>query len=399
MTINSRLLDQLLTGYNGKKKEELIGGNGLLKQLAKVILEQAIQSEIVYLSDDGKKGITVCEERSRNGKSAGPIVGNFGKGNRSSGSALGNTLPRRVFPDDVNEKIISHHIRGMTPSDIQGHIKSVNGIDVPASMISALTTAVADEMNIWRNRPLENIYPLVYLDVVRVKVRENGTIVDKTVYLMIAVTMEGIKDVLGMWVAENKDAEFWRTMLTELKTRGVDDIFIFCMNDLEGFSEVCGVIFPETEVQLYIGRMVRSCLKYVSWKERKEVIADLKGVYQAVNIEQAGIELAAFAGKWDKTHPSIVQYCRRSWEHFTGLFAYPADIRKVIYTTNTMETLHMALCKVARDRRSFPDNDLMLQLLYLTIQSVTGKWSLPVRDWRAALNRFSLLFSDRMPGY
>jgi len=406
MSINAKMLDRLLAAYADKGKEKQMEENGLLKQFAREILEQAIQSEIVQLRSDDKHNPTTNEEHSRReGAPSRPIVGNFGKRGadkapeRGRGVAPLNIARRKSPPVDTNQKIISHHVRGMTTEEIREHLKNTNDIDVPAATIAALTAAVVNEVRIWQNRPLELIYPLVYVDAVRVRMRENGKIVNKMVYLLFAVSIEGIKDVLGMWVADNEDVELWTSMLTDLKSRGVHDIFILCANDLKGFPEVCATVYPDTEVELYIGQMVRNCLKFVSWKERKEVHTAIKTVYQAATVEQAGSELAAFATKWDKTHPSIGQYWRANWERFSQLFAYPADIRKVIYTTNTMESLHTVLCNAAKDRRAFPDNALMLQLLYLTMNSVIGRWSMPVRDWKAALNRFSLLFSDRMPRY
>jgi len=401
MTINSRMVERLLAEYDDRKMDTPPGETSLLKQLTKVILEQAIQAEIVQLSREERKGVARQEERLEEEKTVGQLAENMVPrvNDRGFRHVPLSIVRGKAAPVDINEKIISHHVRGMNTTEIQEHLKNYNGIEVEGSTISALTSAVAREALTWQDRPLEAVYPLVYVDVFRAKVRENGKIVDKMVYLIMAVTLEGIKDVLGMWVAEHEDGALWRAILMELKNRGVQDIFIACVDGQKYFPEVCVTIFPDVEVQLHVAQMVRNCLKFVAWKERKEVITDLKAVYQAVSLEQAGIELTAFALKWDKSHPTIVQYWRRSWERFEGLFAYPADIRKVIYTTNTMETLQAALCKAARDRRAFPDNALMLQQLHLTMQSVTGKWSLPVRDWKAALNRFSLLFNDRMPDY
>jgi len=261
------------------------------------------------------------------------------------------------------------------------------------------TDAVSDEVKIWQNRPLDTVYPIVYMDAIRVKARNNGNVINKAVYLAIGINMDGVKEVLGMWVAENEGAKFWLQVVTELRNRGVQDIFIACVDGLKGFPEAIEAVFPQIQVQLCIVHMVRNSLKYVSWKQRKEVAADLKTIYQAATAEQAEMELMAFEEKWDETHPSISQSWRRNWENITPFFAYSPEIRKVIYTTNAIESLNMSLRKVTKNRGSFPNDESMLKLLYLALNNIAKKWTLPIRDWKAALNRFSIVFGDRMPIY
>ena len=298
-----------------------------------------------------------------------------------------------------DDKIISLYARGMTTREIQGHLEEIYGVEVSPTLISTVTDAVTDEVKIWQNRSLDAVYPIVYMDAIRVKVRDNGHVMNKAVYLAIGITMDGVKEVLGMWVAENEGAKFWLQVVTELRNRGVQDIFIACVDGLKGFPEAIETVFPQAQVQLCIVHMVRNSLKYVSWKQRKEVAADLKTIYQAPTAEQAEMDLMAFEEKWDKTHPSIGQSWRRNWERITPFFAYSPEIRKVIYTTNAIESLNMSLRKVTKNRGSFPNDESMLKLLYLALNNIAKKWTMPIRDWKAALNRFSILFGDRMPAY
>lgn len=406
MAIEKELLDRLLADYNCKKPEELIGENGLLKQLTKALLERALQAEMTVHLGHGKNGpITSQGGNARNGKSAKTIKGEFGKLPLEIPRDRDSSFEPVIIPKGqtrfagFDDKIISLYSRGMTTREIQGHLEDIYGVDVSPSLISTVTDAVADEVKIWQNRPLDAVYPIVYMDAIRVKVRDNGHVLNKAVYLAIGITMDGVKEVLGMWVAQNEGAKFWLQVVTELRNRGVQDIFIACVDGLKGFPEAIETVFPHTQVQLCLVHMVRNSLKYVSWKQRKEVAADLKTIYQAPTAEQAEMELMAFEEKWDETHPSISQSWRKNWERITPFFAYSPEIRKVIYTTNAIESLNMSLRKVTKNRGSFPNDEAMLKLLYLALNNIAKKWTLPIRDWKAALNRFSILFGDRMPAY
>ena len=296
-----------------------------------------------------------------------------------------------------DDKIISLYSRGLTTREIQSHLEEIYEVEVSPALISIVTEAVAEEVKAWQNRPLDALYPIVYMDAIRIKARSNGHVVNKAVYLAIGINLDGAKEVLGMWVSENEGAKFWLQVVTELKNRGVQDIFIACVDGLKGFPEAIETVFPDTQVQLCIVHMVRNSLRFVSWKQRKEVAADLKLIYQSATADQAEIELTAFEEKWDKTHPTISQSWRRNWAQVIPFFAYPADIRKVIYTTNAIESLNMSLRKVTKNRGSFPNDEAMFKLLYLALRNIAKKWTLPIRDWKAAMNRFSILFEDRMP--
>ena len=340
---------------------------------------------------------------ARNGSSLKTIKGEFGNmpieiPRDRQGSFEPVIIPKGKtrFPQ-FDDRVISLYSRGLTTREIQEHLVEIYGVEVSPVLISKVTDVVSEEVKAWQNRPLDAVYPIVYMDAIRVKARGNGHVMNKAVYLAIGVNLEGAKEVLGMWVAENEGAKFWLQVVTELKNRGLQDIFIACVDGLKGFPEAIEVVYPNTQVQLCIVHMVRNSLKFVSWKQRKEVANDLKLIYQSATAEQAELELTAFEAKWDATHPTISQSWRRNWEQIIPFFAYPADIRKVIYTTNAIESLNMSLRKVTKNRGSFPNDEAMFKLLYLALRNIAKKWTLPIRDWKAAMNRFSILFEDRMP--
>ncbi len=405
MTKNKDLnaaIDTLLKNY--KTPEEIIGENGLLQQLTKAVLQRALQAEMtLHLGHEKHASVSNKEGNARNGSSLKTIKGEFGnmpieipRDRDSSFEPLIIPKGQTRFPG-FDDRVISLYSRGMTTREIQGHLEEIYGVEVSPALISIVTDAVAEEVKIWQNRPLDAVYPIVYMDAIRVKARGNGHVVNKAVYLAIGVNLDGAKEVLGMWVSENEGAKFWLQVVTELKNRGLQDIFIACVDGLKGFPEAIETVYPETQVQLCIVHMVRNSLRFVSWKQRKEVAADLKLIYQSATAEQAEMELTAFEAKWDKTHPTISMSWRRNWAQVIPFFAYPADIRKVIYTTNAIESLNMSLRKVTKNRGSFPTDEAMLKLLYLALKNIAKKWTLPIRDWKAAMNRFTILFEDRMP--
>jgi putative transposase len=359
----------------------------------------------VHLGHEKHGTISTKGGNARNGKTGKTLKGDFGN--------LPIVVPRDrdssfepvIVPKGktrfagFDNNIISLYARGMTTREIQGHLEDIYGVEVSPSLISTVTDAVNDEVKIWQNRSLDVVYPIVYMDVIRVKGRSTGHVLNKAVYLAIGITMDGVKEVLGMWVAETEGAKFWLHVVTELRNRGVQDIFIACVDGLKGFPEAIETVFPHAQVQLCIVHMVRNSLKYVSWKQRKEVAADLKKIYQSSTAEQAEMCLIDFGEKWDKLLPSISQSWRKNWERITPFFAYPPEIRKVIYTTNAIESLNMSLRRVTKHRGSFPNDESILKLLYLALNNIAKKWTMPIRDWKAALNRFSILFGDRMPAY
>ena len=285
----------------------------------------------------------------------------------------------------------------MSTREIQGHLEEIYGAEVSPTLISNVTEAVVEEVRAWQSRPLEAVYPIVYLDALSVKIRDAGHIENRAIYVVMGVNREGCKEVLGLWTGQAEGAKFWLQVLTELKNRGMEDIFIACVDGLKGFPEAIETVFPRTEVQLCIVHLMRASLNYVSWKQRKAVAADLKPIYRASTAAQAQMKLEEFSAKWDGAYPTISPMWRRHWDHVTPFFAYPAEIRKVIYTTNAVESLNRSLRKIIKTRGSFPTEEAAMKLLFLALERISKKWSKPVQDWKAALQRFAILLGDRVP--
>ena len=296
-----------------------------------------------------------------------------------------------------DDKIISLYARGMTVREIKSHLEEMYGAEVSPTLISSVTDAVMEEAKAWQMRPLDRLYPIVYLDCIHVKVRDNGMVRAKAVYLALGINMNGEKELLGIWIAQTEGAKFWLQVVTEIKNRGVQDIFIACVDGLKGFPEAIEAVFPKTDVQLCIVHMVRYSLNYVSWKMRKEIAADLRSIYAAATLEEAELQMDAFEEKWADTYPPIIQSWRRNWQRIIPFFDYPPEIRKVIYTTNAIESVNMSLRKITKNRGSFPNDDALTKLFYLALRNISKKWTMPIRDWKSALNRFSIQFDDRMP--
>jgi putative transposase len=402
MTIDTKLVDELLKDY--KKPEDLIGETGLLKQLTTALIERALSAEMsVHL------GYAKHEPAGRNGGNS--RNGTSSKTLKTEQGLMPIEVPRdrdSSFEPQIiskgqtrftgfDDKIIALYTRGLPTREIQAHLKEIYGVDVSPTLISNVTEAVIDEAKAWQNRSLDALYPIVYMDALMVKCRDNGHVINKAVYLAIGINLEGTKEVLGLWMAQTEGAKFWLSVVTELKNRGVQDIFIACVDGLKGFPEAIEAVFPKTVVQLCIVHMVRHSLNYVSWKNRKAVATDLKRIYQAASAEEAERQLDAFAATWDGAYLAISQSWRRNWERIIPFFAYPADIRKVIYTTNAIESINMSLRKVTKNRGSFPSDDAVVKLFYLALRNIAKKWTMPIRDWKAALNRFTILFEGRMP--
>ena len=404
MTIPKDLLDSLMKDY--KNPEDLIGKNGLLKQLTKQLLERAMQAEMTdHLGYEKNATAEKKTTNSRNGSYKKRIKGEFGNLDVAVPRDRDATFEPIILPKGqsrftgFDDKIIALYARGMTTRDIQAHLEEMYSVEVSPTLISQVTRAVQEEINLWQNRPLDEIYPIVYLDAIRIKVRQDGRVINKAVYLAIGVNLDGIKEVLGMWTAETEGAKFWLQVVTELQNRGVKDIFIACVDGLKGFPEAIESVFPDTQIQLCLVHMVRHSLNYVSWKQRKAAAEDLKAIYSAPTIEQAEIAMDEFATKWDVTHPTISRSWRRNWERLTPLFSYPTEIRKAIYTTNAIESVNMSPRKVTKNRGSFPNDESMIKLLYLALQNIEKKWTMPIRNWKSALNQFTIIFGDRMPTY
>jgi putative transposase len=402
MAIDLTLIDKLLADY--KRPEDILGEHGLLKQLTKAVLERAMQAEITeHLGYEKHNQAGNNSGNSRNGKTTKALKGEFGEVPLETPRDRNGTFEPKIVAKGqtrftgFDDKIVSMYARGMSTREITGHLEEIYGVEVSPTLISSVTEGVMEEVKLWQGRPLDTIYPMVYLDALYVKVRDAGHIRNRAIYVAIGVTLRGNKEVLGLWTGEAEGAKFWLQVLTDLKNRGVADIFIACVDGLTGFPKAIETVFPQAQVQLCIVHQVRASLNYVSWKQRKAVAADLQLIYRASTAEDAYFKLEAFAEKWDGAYPTISQMWRRNWEHLTPFFAYPADIRKVIYTTNAIESLNMSLRKVIKTRGSFPNPEAALKLLFLALEHIAKKWTMPVQNWKAALQRFAILLGDRVP--
>lgn len=299
----------------------------------------------------------------------------------------------------MDDKILSLYAKGMTTREIVATFKEMYDADISAALISKVTDAVIERVVEWQSRPLEAIYPIVYLDCLVVKIRQDKQVINKAIYLALGVNLEGHKELLGLWLSENEGAKFWLNVLTELQNRGLKDILIACVDGLKGFPDAINTVFPDTQIQLCIVHMVRNSMKYVPWKDYKPVAADLKHIYQSATEEEALLALDQFADHWDEKYPQISRSWRTHWENINTLFSYPKDIRKAIYTTNAIESLNSVIRKSIKKRKLFPTDDSAKKVVYLAIMDASKKWTMPIRDWKAALNRFMITFEDRLINY
>ena len=396
------LIDQLMAGY--QKPEDLLGEHGLLKQITKAFVERALQAEMEAHLGHGKHDAVINPTgNTRNGKSVKTLKGEFGElpieiPRDRNGSFEPQLIPKHQTRwSGFDDKILSLYARGMTVREIQGHLEEMYGTEVSPSLISSVTDAVIDEVKAWQVRPLDALYPIVYMDCIHVKVRDSGAVRAKAVYLALGINLSGEKELLGIWIAQTEGAKFWLQVVTELKNRGVADIFIACVDGLKGFPEAIEAVYPKTAVQLCIVHMVRYSLNYVGWKLRKEVAADLRVIYTAATADEAEKRLDEFDEKWGKDYAAIVNSWRGNWARIIPFFDYPPEIRKVIYTTNAIESVNMSLRKITKNRGSFPNDDALLKLFYLALNNISKKWTMPIRDWKAALNQFTIQFDNRMP--
>ncbi|WP_313597645.1 IS256 family transposase [Psychrobacter sanguinis] len=296
----------------------------------------------------------------------------------------------------LDDKIISFYAKGQTTTEIVESIKDIYDVNISTSLVSRVTDNIIDDITAWQNRPLSSLYPIVYLDCIVVKIRQDKQIINKAIYLALGVNLEGKKELLGMWLSENEGAKFWLGILTELQNRGVQDILIACVDGLKGFSEAINTVYPNTQVQLCIVHMVRYSMKFVPWKDRRKVAADLKAVYGADTLELAEANLEQFDDTWGNKYPHVVTSWRNNWEGLTVFFGYPKDIRKAIYTTNAIESLNSVIRTAVNKRKIFPSDQAAFKVVYLATQQASKKWSMPIRNWTSALNRFMIMFDERV---
>ena len=402
--LSDSVLDKLLERY--QNPEDLTGPNGIIKQLTKRLIEKVMQQELTQhlgYSKHSKEGEN--SGNSRNGYSAKSIKTDRGEIELQTPRDRQGDFEPKIIPKGsrqfkgFDDLILSLYTNGMTTRDIQEHIKMLYSVDISPDFVSNVTAGVLSDIKEWQSRALDKVYPFVFLDAIRIKTREEGHILNKAVYVVLGINMEGHKEVLGLWFQETEGAKFWMRILTELKNRGVEDILLAVVDGLKGFPEAIQSIYPNTEVQLCIVHMIRGSLKYVPYKERKTVATDLKLIYKALTLEKAEYELENFGKKWNKKYPTIHKMWLDNWEFLSTFFAYDPAIRKVIYTTNAIESLNYSFRKVTKTRGSFPTDQAAFKLLYLAIKKVSKKWTMPIREWGAAINQLAVLFGDRVPIY
>ena len=402
MAITDEVLNELLRDY--QKPEDLLGQNGLLKELQKRLLEKAMGAELTVHLGYGKYDSEGRNSgNSRNGTSPKTIQGEFGKLELAAPRDRNGSFEPQIVPkgqrrfEGFDQAIISLYARGLTTREIEGHLLEIYGVEISPTLVSQVTDAVNADVQLWQNRALEEVYPIVYFDALWTKTKETGTVKKVAVYLALGITMSGQKEVLGMWAANSEGAKFWLHVLTELKNRGVRDIFIGCVDGIKGFPEAMESVFPLTRIQLCLVHMVRYSLSYVSWKERKAVATDLKAIYRSATVSEAEQALENFAEKWDGKYPSISKSWRAHWSDLITFFDYPPEIRKVIYTTNAIEGVNRSLRKVSKNRGVFPHSQSVFKLYYLALERIAGKWTMPIQNWNQALNCFAIEFEERMP--
>ncbi|ACM39706.1 MULTISPECIES: IS256 family transposase [Rhizobium/Agrobacterium group] len=392
--IPDSILDQLLAGSDAKTAFE---SNGLLDQLKKALAERALNAEMDHhLSGETTPG------NSRNGYGRKTVLTDSGslelsipRDRQSSFDPQLLAKYQRRFPG-FDEKIVSMYARGMSTREIVGHVQELYGIDVSPDLISAVTDAVLDEVAIWQARPLEPVYPLVFFDALRVKIRDEGHVRNKAVHIALGVRGDGTKEILGLWIETNEGAKFWLRVMNELKNRGVEDILIAVVDGLKGFPEAINAVFAETTVQTCIVHLLRNSLDFASWKDRKDLARELKSIYGAIDDKAAEAALTTFEGGfWGRKFPAVAQIWRRAWQEVIPFFAFPKDVRRIIYTTNAIEALNSKLRRAVRARGHFPNDDGATKLLYLVLNRSEKEWKMPPREWAMAKSQFSILFADR----
>ena len=394
------LLDALIAGCEGP--QDILGEHGLLKALQKRLMERALNAELTH-----HLGYE-CNARSdtpnsRNGTSSKTV--NTGNGvvhidvprdrHGEFEPQLVKKHQRRL--EGFDEHVIGLYARGLSTRDIQSQLEELYGVEVSPTLISNVTGAVLEDVRAWQGRALDAVYPIVYFDALFVKSRQDGPVKNKAVYLALGINMDGEKELLGLWIADTEGAKFWLHVLNELHSRGLQDCLIACVDGLKGLPEAIETVFPKTQVQLCIVHQVRNSLHYVNWKQRRRVAGDLRAIYGAPTLDEAEQALERFEQAWDGTFPAISRSWRANWPRLTPMFDYPPAIRKVLYTTNAIESLNSSLRKVLKKRGAFPNDESILKVLYLALQRISKKWTMPISNWKSALNQFAIMFEDRLP--
>ena len=397
MGIRKELIDELMATSDGP----LIGPDGLSKELMKALVERMMAGELNHRLGYEKHEVAGYKSgNTRNGKSEKTLKTESGEVTIEVPRDRKGTFEPQIIGkhqtrfEGFDAKIISMYALGMTVRDIQSHLRDMYGVDVSAALISEVTDSILDEVKAWQDRPLEALYPIVYLDALMVKMRQDGKVDNRAVFTAIGINMDGEKSVLGLWVNATEGAKFWMSVLMNLKNRGMKDAFIICTDGLKGFPDAIEAVFPSTLVQTCIVHLIRASLNFVNWKERKAIAADLKTIYRAPSAEMAELALKEFRIKYPK-HQVVADVWERNWQRVIPFFEFPEEIRKIIYTTNAVESLHMTLRKVTKNRGSFPSQEAAIKLIYLALRNVSKKWH-TVQGWREALRQFTVRWPDRI---
>ena len=401
------LIDDLLAGCHSP--EEILGESGLIKQLSQRIIERALAGELTHhlnaeAAESAESSPSASTQRnSRNGYSYKTVQSEHGEMPLAIPRDRTGEFEPILVPKHqrrlagLDEKILALYARGMSTRDISAQLDELYGVEISAALISDVTDAVSEEVKAWQSRPLDELYPILYLDALYVNIKVSGRVSKRAVYVVLGITREGAKVLLGLWIgdAETEGAKFWLKVLTDLKNRGLKDILIACCDGLKGFPQAIEAVYPHTQVQLCIVHLIRNCLRYVPWKDSKAITADLKPIYQAATLEEAEAALDAFAAKWDEHYPAVSQIWIRHWENIIPIFDYPMEIRKVIYTTNAIESVNRSLRKVIKTKAVFPDEASVFKLMYLAMNNISKRWNRPIKTWRAATSHFAILFPER----
>ena len=390
----------LLVG-KGVDLSTMLNSGGLLKQLTKRLVEKALESEmdshLGYFRYD-----RTDSDNARNGSSTKNLVTDNGlitievPRDREAKFEPALIPKRQTRIDGLDQKIISLYAKGMSLSDIKIQIEELYGAEVSESLISKITDDVMDDVKAWQSRPLESVYPIVFFDCLVLKVRQDKRIINKAVYVALGIDMEGKKDILGLWISENEGAKFWLGNLTEMKNRGMQDMLIACTDNLTGMSDAIMAVYPKTEHQLCIVHQIRNSMKYVSYKDRKQIASDLKPIYTSKTEEEAHLALESFDSKWSRQYPQIAKSWYANWDNLMIFLQYPEEIRRVIYTTNSVESVNSQLRRVTKNKRVFPNDEAVFKILYLTINYITRKWTMPIQNWNVAMAHFLIKFEGRI---
>lgn len=402
MPITKDLLDELMKDY--RSPEDLLGEAGLFNQLKKALLERALEGELTHhLGYDKHAPEGKNSGNSRNGHSKKRVLSKDGEftievpRDRQAEFAPQIIKKNQRRFDGFDDKVISMYARGMTTREIQAHLQEIYSVEVSPDFISTVTDSVLEDVKQWQTRPLDGFYPILFFDALRVHVKQDGRVFDKSIYVALGVNRYGLKEILGLWAAQTEGAKFWLSVMTELHNRGLKDVLIACVDGLKGLPEAIESVFAKTQVQLCLVHQVRNSLAFVSYKDRKAVAADLKAIYAAATLGEAEVKLDDFDEKWSGRYAMIAKSWRANWLRLIPMFNYSAEIRRAIYTTNAIESMNMSLRKIIKNRGLFPNDEAVFKILYLALKNIAKKWTMPIKNWAAAMNQFAILFPDRMP--